>query len=58
MYTAGNYADHVTRYNHKPNRWMPDATPQQPRTLETVSVCICTGCIAVLIAIGVMLLQM
>jgi hypothetical protein len=48
----------VTRYNHKPNRWMPDATPQQPRTLETVSVCICTGCIAVLIAIGVMLLQM
>lgn len=57
MYTAGNYADHVTRYNHKPNRWMPDATVQQPRTFEIISVGICAVCIAMAIALGVMLMQ-
>lgn len=57
MYAAGNYADHVTRYNRKPNRWMPDMPVQRPHTFEIVSVGICTGCIAILIAIGVMLLQ-
>ncbi len=58
MYAAGNYADHVTRYNRKVNRWMPDPVPQSPRTYEIVSVGICTGCFAFMIAIGVMLLQM
>lgn len=57
MYTAGNYADHVTRYNHKPNRWMPDAPVQQPRTFEIISVGICALCIAMAIVLGVMLMQ-
>ena len=57
MYTAGNYADHVTRYNRKPNRWMPDAPVQQPRTLEIISVGICALCIAMAIVLGVMLMQ-
>lgn len=26
---SGNYPDHVTRYNHKPNRWM---APMRPRS--------------------------
>ena len=57
MYTAGSYADHVTRYNHKVNRWMPDAKPQRPRTMEVAAVLICTVCIAVALTLGVMLLQ-
>lgn len=57
MYTAGNYADHVTRYNHKPNRWMPDAPVKQPRTFEIVSVATCVVCIAMAIALAVTLMQ-
>lgn len=57
MYAAGNYADHVTRYNRKPNRWMPDAPVQRPRTYETACICVCVVCIAIAIALGVMLMQ-
>lgn len=58
MYAAGNYADHVTRYNHKANRWMPAASPQRPRAMEIAAVMICAVCIAVAITLGAMLLQM
>ena len=57
MSAAGNYADHVTRYNRKPNRWMPDAPVKQPRTFEIISVGICAVCIAMTIVLGVMLMQ-
>lgn len=57
MYAAGNYADHVTRYNRKPNRWMPDAPVKQPCTFEIVSVTTCAVCIAMAIALAVMLMK-
>lgn len=57
MQAAGNYPDHVTRYNRKANRWMPDAPVQRPRTFEIVSVGICAMCIAMAIVLGVMLMQ-
>ena len=57
MYAAGSYTDHVTRYNRKPNRWMPDAPVKQPRTFEIASALICAVCVATAITLAVMLMQ-
>lgn len=53
---AGNYPDHVTRYNHKPNRWMQEYRPYRA-DIEWQNILIIAFSVATLIAFGVMILQ-
>lgn len=57
MHVAGSYADHVTRYNRKPNRWMPDMPVKRETGIyEIVTGLIIAACSAGAIAFGMMLL--
>lgn len=58
MYTAGRYADHVTRYNHKDNnRWM---CPPERRSISLRGVLdglLLGGCVSGCIVLAVLILQ-
>lgn len=49
--------DHVTRYNHKPNRWMNECKPYQENASEWPYIAIIAMCVSMMITVGVMLLQ-
>lgn len=59
MYTAGKYADHVTRYNHKnQSRWMVQtALPRRGRALDVLSVVAIVVSVPALIVSAVIILQ-
>lgn len=55
---TGAVPDHVTRYNHKQNRWMTPPKPYHRTTAAEIAECIILMvAFAVMITVGVMLLQ-
>lgn len=59
MYCAGNYRDHVTRFNHKDeNRWMGYNEPcSRLDWLTILSYAIVGACVSGVVAIGLYLVQ-
>lgn len=58
MYAAGRMPDHVTRYNHKVNRWMPSPTVQRSTdAMEIVAGVLCAVALATALAVAVMILK-